>query len=259
LYLDVQKELQIEDISEKEARGRWRSFRGKWNRGELAEGYYDPATKQKADETAVNVQVDWDAPRRSPDHGGRQQPGTDDTTGRDSEDSEEDEFGPALPADGRGDARPGPTVPNAQDLELAAELRAEDSSLARADLTFHRKTDRKLQKERLEELVPPTDPGSRERQLEKKREVATTTAGFREAKESGDVEVGDGELMGDDGIDGFKKRKKDMERKKTERELRKEEQLRARQAEREERLQKTREKENKTMEYLKALAKERFG
>ena len=69
----------------------------------------------------------------------------------------------------------------------------------------------------------------------------------------------DSDLMGDDSIEGYKRRKVEMERKKNERELRKEEQLRARMAEREERLKTAREKESKTMDYLKALAKERWG
>ena len=29
-YLDIQKQLDIEDLSEKEMRGRWKSFVGKW-------------------------------------------------------------------------------------------------------------------------------------------------------------------------------------------------------------------------------------
>ncbi len=68
LYLDIQKQFMIEDLSEDEVRGRWKSFVNKWyvclnlyhsetrkpcrrwrltrvrNRGELAEGWYDPRT-----------------------------------------------------------------------------------------------------------------------------------------------------------------------------------------------------------------------
>jgi hypothetical protein len=261
LYLDVQKELCLEELDEKEVKGRWKSFLGKWNRGELAEGWYDPKTKQRTDNATANERLSEREPRHSPGYEYKQRAsGVNDGPHRDQEeDSENDEFGPAPPIQNQSSAKAGPTVPNAQDLELVAELRAEDLSLARADLAHARKADRKLQKERLEELVPRPDPGSRERQLEKKREVAATNAGFREAKEGGDVEIGDGELMGDDGIEGLKRRKAEVERKKNERELRKEELLRARQAEREERSRKAREKEEKTMEYLKALAKERFG
>jgi hypothetical protein len=259
LYLDVQKEIYLTDLDEKEVRGRWKSFLGKWNRGELAEGWYDPSTKEKANDAAGNAEVARRGQRRSPDYDFRHDPRPNRTLRSHDEDSEDDDFGPALPTPSQGVLRAGPAVPNAQDLELAAELRTEDAALSRQDIAYSRKAERKIQKERLEELVPRADPGSRERQLEKKREVAVGNAGFGEAKESGDVEVGDNDLMGDDGIDGYKKRKVEMERKKNERELRKEEQLRARQAERDERMKKAREKEDKTMEYLKALAKERYG
>ena len=263
LYLDVQKEIRIEDLEEKEVKGRWKSFLGKWNRGELAEGWYDPATKRRADEAAVSSRVEGERSlpgRRSPS----QRELRESRNGRDHElqdESDDDEFGPSLPTQAHQTTRAGPSIPNAQDLSLAAELRAEDDAQALKELRYERKADRNMQKERLEELVPRADPGSRERQLEKKREVAATNAGFREAKEGGEVEMRDSDLMGgdEDGVAGYKAKKKEMERKKNERELRKEEQLRARIAEREERLKAAREKESKTMDYLKALAKEKWG
>ena len=258
LYLDVQKQIRIEDLDEKEVKGRWKSFLGKWNRGELAEGWYDPATKQRADEAAVSSHAGRHRENDSAQNG---RPGRREAESREHHDSSEDDddFGPSLPVQALATIRAGPSIPNADDLSLAAELRAEDQAQALKALRYDRKADRSLQKERLEELVPRADPGSRERQLEKKREVAATNAGFREAKEGGDVEMRDSDLMGDDSIEGYKRRKVEMERKKNERELRKEEQLRARMAEREERLKTAREKESKTMDYLKALAKERWG
>jgi hypothetical protein len=135
----------------------------------------------------------------------------------------------------------------------------EDQKLDREDLAYARKQDRRTQKERLEEIVPRTDPGSRERQLEKKREVTATHASFRDEKEAGVEDVPESDLLGDDGADGFKRRKKEMEKKKTERELRKEEVWRARAEERQERLTARKEKEDKTMEMFKALAKQKFG
>lgn len=144
-------------------------------------------------------------------------------------------------------------------LTMMVEQILEDSANYQADIRYERKVDRNIQKVRLEELVPRADPGSRERQLDKKREVAATHRSFREAKSPGAEEVGEGKLMGDDGIEAFKSRKKEMERKKNEREIRKEELLRARLAEREEMLEKHKAKEEKTMEMLKALARERFG
>lgn len=142
---------------------------------------------------------------------------------------------------------------------MREEDRARDRSNHVDDIRYERKTDRKAQKERLDELVPRADPGSRERQLEKKREVTSTLQSFRDAKESGDVEVAEADLMGDDGIDMYKRKKKEEERKKSERELRREEIERARAAERDERLSERREKESKTMDFLKQIAKERFG
>jgi hypothetical protein len=63
----------------------------------------------------------------------------------------------------------------------------------------------------------------------------------------------------DEGIEGFKRVRREAERKKNERELRKDEVLRARMAERDERAREFRVKEERTMEGLRALAKERFG
>jgi hypothetical protein len=138
-------------------------------------------------------------------------------------------------------------------------MQAEDGLAARDDIRYERKLDRKAQKAALEELVPRAEAGTRERQLEKKKEINEKMKTFRE-KSPGAAEVPDQELMGgDDSIGDFKRVKQEAERKKTEREVRKEEILRARMAEREERLSEYRAKEDKTMDMLKALAKQRFG
>ncbi|PGG98498.1 hypothetical protein GX51_06763 [Blastomyces parvus] len=74
LYLDIQKNIDIADLDEREVKGRWKSFMGKWNRGELAEGWYDPSTFQKAqqDSAAGNYErVYSPGPRASPDYGDR--------------------------------------------------------------------------------------------------------------------------------------------------------------------------------------------
>jgi hypothetical protein len=135
----------------------------------------------------------------------------------------------------------------------------EDSLARREDARLSRKLDRKEQKAALDELVPRAEAGTRERQLEKKKEVNEKMKSFRE-KSPGAVEVPDTELLGGgDGIEDYKKQKQEFERKKNERELRKEEILRARTAEREERLSEYRQKEEGTMAMLKALAKQRFG
>ena len=130
------------------------------------------------------------------------------------------------------------------------------------DLRYERKLDRRVQKERLDDMVPRAEAGTKERQMEKKREKADSNRAFASMKIEGDgvADVPENELLGDEGgIEGFKKRKAEMERKKNERELRKEEILRARAEEREERLRAYKEKESQTMSGLVALAKARFG
>lgn len=176
----------------------------------------------------------------------------------DDSQSDGDEFAPALPKE-LSTRKPGPAIPALDDLKYRDELREEDRALGLEDIRYERKRDRNAQKESLEELVPLADPGSRERQLEKKKEVTSKLGDFRDAKEAGDVEVPEADLLGDDGIEGYKKRKQDFERKKTEREIMKEERLRAKAAERDARLAGYKAKEDQTMEYFKAIAKERFG
>jgi hypothetical protein len=147
-----------------------------------------------------------------------------------------------------------------QDLQNRRELEREDRENFAADMKYERNQDRKLQKERLEELEPRAAPGTRERQLEKKREKSAVTRDFADAKAPGGVEeINDTELLGDDGGDSYKAQLKVQSKRKNEREIRKEEILRARAAEREERLSEHRQKEAKTMEMLRGLAKQRFG
>lgn len=181
----------------------------------------------------------------------------------DLEEQSDDDFGPAPPTNLARHSGHGPTIPKLDDLTYRNELRDEDRARGQSDyvddIRHERKSDRKAQKERLDELVPKADPGSRERQLEKKRETTSTLQSFRDAKESGDTEVAESDLMGDDGIDMYKKKKKEQERQKNEREIRREEIARAREAERNERLAERREKEGKTMDFLRQIAAERYG
>ncbi|KAF2764688.1 hypothetical protein EJ03DRAFT_18294 [Teratosphaeria nubilosa] len=227
-YLDLQKQKNIEELDEEEVKGRWKSFL------EPARGRAVPGPKL----------LDHQEPR-----GIREEDDDDDDNG----------YGPALPESARN--RRGPALPGFQDLQHRQELADEDREARIADIRFDRKLDSKTQKERLEELVPRADLGSRERQLEKKRDVAAVNREFKEAKDGGQMEeVGEAQLMGGgDGLDDYKARLKANEKKKTEREIRKEEVLRAREAEREERRKGFRAKEEKTMEMLKSLARQRFG
>lgn len=185
-------------------------------------------------------------------------------------DNDSDDFGPPLPTDsihasGTNGKRAGPSIPRMDDLQIQRELLDESLSKERRqeleELRAARKADRKLQSARLEELVPRAEAGTRERQLEKKREAAASNKAFASSKEpGGDVDLPDSEVMGGgDSLEELKRMKQANERKKTEREVRREEVLRAKQAEREERVRGMKEKEAKTMAMLQEIAKARFG
>ena len=250
-YLDVQKQLDIYDLTPEEVKGRWKSFLGKWNRGELAEGWYDPQTKRRADE---RYQGASSRIREEPIQADNRR------DGNEERENDDDDYGPALPKSSSARSA-GPAIPTFQDLRHRHELTQEDCEAQSEDVKAQRKRERNEQKARLEELAPRADPGSRERQLEKKRETTTAVRAAGEAKTSGVEEVGDGELMGgdDDGVEGYKAKVKAKERVKNEREIRREEILRARAAEREERMAGHRMKEEKTLDMLKSIAKQRFG
>lgn len=276
-----------------EARGRWKSFFGKWNRGELAEGWYEPGTFERAvkahtedgshppqaekgksergrkdgeDEYVRAKRRDREESGLKSEARGGDEQDVSPKRERGGEDSDSDDYGPALPGQDPQLSRykrAGPTIPNMEDLELKRENESEEAFLrrkaAREDQKWERKAERKAQTERLDELVPRAAAGTRERQLEKKREVNEKMKSFC-SKGDGQVEVPDEELMGGgEGIIELKQKMSEYERKKTERELRREEINRARNAEREERLEEYRAKEDKTMEMLKYLARQNFG
>lgn len=113
-----------------------------------------------------------------------------------------------------------------------------------------------------DEVAPRAEPGTHERRMEKRREAAAANREFARTVRGGSpMEAApEAELMGgDNDLDTLKKEREREQRKKNERELRREEMMRARAAEREERLQRYRQKEEETMGWLKALAKQRFG
>lgn len=261
-YLDLQKGKWIDDLTEDEVKGRWKSFLGKWNRCELAEGWYDPGFKARADERAAATHIEQAPMKRASQNSANALPAKErngqvfNDAGQDADD-DDDGYGPALPPPGSHQA--GPRVPSVQDLQYRQELADEARQANREDFRYERKAERRSQQERLDELVPRAEPGTRERQLEKKQEVAASNRSFAQAKEAGDTEVPENDLMGTDGADEFKKQTREKERAKNERELRKEEQLRARAAEREERMAQFRAKEDKTMEMLRQLAEQRYG
>ncbi|KAK8046575.1 hypothetical protein PG996_014639 [Apiospora saccharicola] len=277
-YLDIQKGKDIHELDEREVRGRWKSFVGKWNEGSLANGWYDPEYFQEVCQTEtpyVAAQVVKQdkasaspAPRKRslsprPGPGPGLGNGLEGSGGEDEdEDEDDDDYGPRMP-DKRGGTttgRPGPGIPNLQDLDLQREQANEDKAEQIAQLRQQRKADRAEQKARLEELVPRAEAGTRERQLEKKREVNEKLKSFRERSPGAAEVVDDKELMGGgDSVAEYKQAKAAEQRRKTERELRREEIERARAAEREEKLREYREREEDTMAVFKEIARQRFG
>ncbi|KAB8068118.1 hypothetical protein BDV29DRAFT_162684 [Aspergillus leporis] len=278
MYLDIQKGIIIEDLSEEEVKGRWKSFINKWNRGELAEGWYDPSTLEKARRNAQDEPLApaADRHRESPvydrEAGSRQEgnPGDDE---EEEEDDDDDDYGPVLPQHGgmsRYEGRPGqpsgPTIPTMQDLELRKEFAVEDDIAAREDSWKQRRAEVRSHRSELrhieDEVAPRAEPGTHERRMEKRQEAAAANRAFAEARRGGSPDgAPDEDIMGsgENELDDIKRAKAQERRKKNEREIRREEILRARAAEREERLQQYRQKEEETIGWLKTLAKQRYG
>lgn len=283
-YLDVQKTLDFYELDSQQARGRWKSFVNKWNRGELAEGWYDPEMFERITREAPPpppagtgaARQDGGAPTG---HGAGGQQGRERSTPSDSgraalpqdsgrrqlgNDEDDSDYGPPPPPPGQegltsGGTRKGPGIPKLSDLALQRESAAEEREQDLSDLRQARRADRAQQKERLEELAPRAEPGTRERKLEKKALVNEKMRGFRDGGDAVE-EVGDGELMGGgDSVAELKRAKVALQRKKTERELRREAEARAREEERLERLREWREREEEKLRGLKELARARFG
>ncbi|TGZ81440.1 hypothetical protein EX30DRAFT_287935, partial [Ascodesmis nigricans] len=245
-YLDVQKCLELDALDPVEQKGRFKSFVKHYNRGELARGWYERVVKELGKPTSTST----------PAGGGTQREGG--IIPAEEEESEsDDEVGPPIPGQERKPQRPGPDRPGFDDLELQRAYEEEERHNRVADIRYERRMDKKAQKEALDELIPRAEPGTHERKLEKKRELNDKLRAFREKSPGVGDEVDEGTLMGD-GNDEFKARKAALQRKKNDRELRREQILQARIAEREERLREHREKEERTMEMLRSLAKRRF-
>ncbi|KAK0629004.1 hypothetical protein B0T17DRAFT_505609 [Bombardia bombarda] len=289
-YLELHKSLDLSALDEAELRGRWKSFVGKWNRGELPDGWYDPelfarvahdAAEDRAEEERLNPtaavvaresSVDDDDDEGGGDRGGakrqeagvaspQQQQQQKEPRANNDDNSDDSDYGPSLPPS----SRPGfntthsATLPHLQDLALRRELDDEERAAALEDLRFARRADRRQQKEQLDELVPRADAGTRERKLEKRAAVNDKMRAFRDPS-PGAAEVPESELLGEgDGITEHKRMVATMQQKVSERQSRREEDRRAKAAERDERIQAFRAREEKTIETLKELARRRFG
>ncbi|EFE42864.1 conserved hypothetical protein [Trichophyton verrucosum HKI 0517] len=279
-YLDIQKGIFMEDLDDRELKGRWKSFVGKWkalegayNRGSPETSVHSPRGR-RASPSYKNSEERSAAfsERRSQDFNERslsaEQEGQNKDEGEEDEEDEEESYGPQIPTSQRqmSSYRSGPKIPTLADLTIKREdeqLDLEESrrvnkAIRKQELNSHKGELRRME----DEIAPRAEPGSRERLLEKKREKSASNRQFAEARRGGSpIEaVADADLMGGgEGEDGFKKLKEKQMRKKNERELRKEEILRARAEEREIRLRSYRRKEDETMDYLRAIAQERFG
>lgn len=242
-------------MDDREVKGRWKSFVGKWNRGELAEGWYDPDMFQRITAMApMHEDRQWQGEEGEGDGFGDAAPPPAHSQAGD----EDEDYGPTLPASATN-RRAGPGIPSLQDLSLRAELAEEEKQASINELRAERKADRALQKERLDDLTPRAEPGTRERQLEKRQMVNEKMREFRDR--SPGMEAGnDKDLMGGgDDIQEYRRMKEQEQRRKTEREIRREELERAKMEEMEERRRAWREREEGTMGMLRELAKQRFG
>lgn len=275
-FLSVQKSIELDDVDEREAKGRWKSFVGKWNRGELAEGWYDPdlfsrvvaenppaALKKRAPEDVdERASHELEASVDEKEAKGKRLPSDDE-----DDENEGDDYGPTLPSAGSGGRVMGPGIPSLQDLSLRNEMIEEEQRQTREDsltaLRAARKADRADQKERLDELLPRADPGSRERRLEKRQAVNEKMREFRDKSPGGgggDGAADESEVMGGgDSLEEHRKMKAAEQKRKSERQTRREEFERAKREEIEARRKVWREKEEGTMSMLKDLAKQRFG
>ncbi|KAH9885503.1 hypothetical protein F4778DRAFT_787165 [Xylariomycetidae sp. FL2044] len=284
-YLEVQKQKAMTSLGEREVRGRWKRFVGRWNRGELAEGWYRPEMLLEVlSEDYDRGEEGADATHRITDgcgsssssSSGEKEEDTQEESEEedaDEDDDDDEDYGPT-PAQAttkknkkrkgkksKSESKPGPRPPNLQDLALRREAEREDRASQRADLRARRRADRAEQRERLEELAPRADPSSaRERRLEKRAEVREKMRGFAADKGGGGgggmVEVGDDMLMGGggdgDGDDVELRRLKMGEQKR-------EEVKRARGVEWAEKVRMLRERELRRMEELKGLVAAGLG
>jgi len=204
------------------------------NEGDLPSKYYDPELNQRHRKSHDHGTRDENSKRRGSHHDAPKK-----ETGVYSSSKEE---------------VVGPTLPTPEDLQLQKEQLLEDledsERLRKATL----KSQRKLEKERLEELVPRADAGTRERKLEKRAEIKAVHRSFRD--KSPEITVSDDVLMGGDEIKADLLRQKRIEK---EREARRDESYRLKEAERLQRTSELNRREQSTMDMLKKLAQERYG
>jgi hypothetical protein len=194
----------------------------------------------------------------------------------DNDDDDDDDYAPPLPppAQGPGQSsindlamsvttansyKPGPAIPTLSDLELRRALESESQADHLSAIRLSRRADRAVQKERLDELVPRPEAGTRERQLEKRRATTEVMREFASGREAGEAEVPEAELLGGGADDDYRRMLEGMRRARTDREVRREEVQRARNVERDERIREARAREEERLGLLREMARARFG
>lgn len=220
------------------------------NRGELAEGWYDPETLEKAisnahtfslaalrsspvysdgaDERGRKSQSASSPPPRSSSSSSspaRNRQINDDESVDADADEDEDLYGPSLPSNSLTTTtttsnayRRGPTNPSLQDIKLKHENELFEREADYESRQRARDAERKLHKSEMKELqediAPRAEPGSRERRLEKKREAAASNRAFAESRRGGSpvAEVGDDVLMGSGAASDLAMLKKEKEK-----------------------------------------------
>ncbi|KAF8579250.1 hypothetical protein K439DRAFT_1648531 [Ramaria rubella] len=247
-WLRVEKGKYFDGLTAEKSRSYFRKFVKSWNRGRLSAELYkpfDPASIPSSQQTAYKWSFASNRSRVNEDELRRVR----ESVGGDT-------YGPPPPASesSRNTGRiQGPTLPSTSDLQLARE--DAESYAAMAHLA-KRKRDRGEDKDRIEDMVGPKEVG-REGMLEKKRVKREGDRAFRDAKEDAGLEVGEDVLMG--GGSSFKERIAQRDAARARFETKKRGDRDSRLNERNERAEQIKEKDRKTMEMFKQLAKERFG
>ncbi|CAK7270757.1 hypothetical protein SEPCBS57363_004266 [Sporothrix epigloea] len=270
----------------REVQRRWRRFVKRWNRHELSDRWYEPllylrVVRAQQNASAVERPVTESVSETGRDDDSKGQENSDEN-GESDDDNDDDGYGPVLPPNqtlpnkaslaassssrSRHLGAPGPSIPSRADLDERRALDDDMQDAERATLRLTRRADRAEQRERLDELAPRAAAGTRERHLEKKRELNEKLRGFRDRSPGGGgLEMDDDELMGGDRGSGRKSAKdlqKDAEAAQARRtywQQRREEEQRARNEELNERRAQYREREAETMDMLRELARQRFG
>lgn len=113
-FLYVQKEIDFDEIDERERKGRFKQFVKKWNAGELTMGWYDPIRRKRAIEIRKEVLDEGKEDEQTPAQDGN-------GAGKDESDSDGDTFGPHFPGQMRLKAKV--TLPTSDDLAMQKGIR----------------------------------------------------------------------------------------------------------------------------------------